>query len=349
MTDELSPALGYLCFIVLTAAFLVLAFGPSWLEWLRPSDTAALRVLPNYSSDIDHFSDRFRADVQEHLRSPQLHLVDHFELVGAQVRRVDWRGALRPVIALGDLSTDQAIECPTQVFVHGDLTAGAGSEFDALLVEGALRLGARSAVRSWAHADGKVLLEQGCKVTRRVSSMESVTLAPDCCFERVQAPDVNFGQVGQVRGVSNRRPRRQALLSELQGAIRQTEHLTLIRGDCRLAQDTRYVGSLIVTGRLLIGAGSEVVGDVKARDGIVVGAEARLDGSLTSEKQIQILEGATVAGPVISETIILVGAQVRLGRHDAPTTVSADSILVEGGAHAHGTVWARNMGVVWAA
>jgi len=249
------------------------------------------------------------------------------------------------------LRTEQAIECPSQVFINGDLQAGAGSDFDALLVQGALQLGARSAIRSWAHADGTVQLDAGCKVSRRVSSLESITLAPDCCFERVQAPDVNFG-VAAAAPPSRRAglpPRHTGLLSELRGAIRQTANLTLIRGDCRLPQDTRFVGSLIVTGRLLIGAGSEVIGDVKAREGVVVGAQARMSGSLTSEKQIQILEGASVAGPVISETIILVGSQVQLGRRDAPTTVSADSILVEGGASAHGTVWARNMGVVWAA
>jgi hypothetical protein len=71
-------------------------------------------------------------------------------------------------------------------------------------------------------------------------------------------------------------------------------------------------------------------------------------GSLCSEQQLQLLEQASVLGPVVSESVILLGPHVRLGLPDAPTTVSATHIMAEAGAVAHGTVWAREGGVVWA-
>ncbi len=46
---------------------------------------------------------------------------------------------------------------------------------------------------------------------------------------------------------------------------------------------------------------------------------------------------------------MLVSFGVRVGGADAPTTLSAPTVIVETGAMAHGTVWARQTGVVWGA
>jgi hypothetical protein len=50
----------------------------------------------------------------------------------------------------------------------------------------------------------------------------------------------------------------------------------------------------------------------------------------------------------MSESAILLGPMVCLGEADAPTTVCAVNIMAEAGAVVHGTVWAREGGVVWA-
>jgi predicted acyltransferase (DUF342 family) len=121
----------------------------------------------------------------------------------------------------------------------------------------------------------------------------------------------------------------------------------MIKGDCDLPAGKTYRGSLVVTGYLSIGAGTRIIGDVKARMGIVVGAGAVIGGSLICEKKIQILEQACIKGPVISETVILIGACSRIGIPEIPTTLSAKNIIAESGVVAHGTVWATELGVVW--
>ena len=60
----MNTTLFYLAFLLLSVALAVIAFGPTWREWRHPTDTAALQVLPQYTTDIEHFSDRFRALVQ---------------------------------------------------------------------------------------------------------------------------------------------------------------------------------------------------------------------------------------------------------------------------------------------
>lgn len=135
---------------------------------------------------------------------------------------------------------------------------------------------------------------------RRLSSATSVELEADCCFERIQAPSISFGDDATVEPERESHALVDASFERLEGAVRQSDHVTLIRGNCKLPRMHRYHGSLVVTGRLLIGAGTEILGDVKARDGIVMGAGARVQGALCSEKQIQILDHAHVTGPLVS-------------------------------------------------
>ena len=345
----MTPPLFYLAFVLLGVALAVLAFGPTWREWRYPTDTAALQVLPQYTTDIEHFSDRFRVLVQAHQAQQAGPPTDDFDFAPLALEGVNWAAMRRPMVCLGSMKPSGAIACSAPVFIHGDFEAQAHSRFVGLLAQGAIRLGKGCEVGQWAHADASLHLERGCTGLRRLSSATSVDLEADCCFERIQAPLITFGGPAPADTEREMWPLIDAGFEGLEGAVRQSEHVTLVRGNCKLPRMHRYRGSLVVTGRLLIGAGTEIVGDVKARDGIVMGAGARVEGALCSEKQIQVLDHAHVTGPLVSESGILLGSGVLVGTPQAPTTVSAETIMAEAGARAHGTVWARRLGVVWTA
>lgn len=339
----------YLAFVLVGVALAIIAFGPTWREWRHPTDTAALQVLPKYTTDIEHFSDRFRALVQAHQGELNGPATDDFDFVPSAPEEMNWTAMIRPLVCLGSLKPPGAITCSAPVFIHGDFEAQAHSRFVGLLAQGSIRLGTGCEVGQWAHADASLYLGKGCSGMRRLSSVTSVDLEADCCFERIQAPLINFGSPAPPDPERELWPLIDAVFEGLEGAVRQSEHVTLVRGNCKLPRMHRYRGSLVVTGRLLIGAGTEIVGDIKARDGIVMGTGARVEGALCSEKQIQVLDHAQVTGPLVSESGILLGSGVHVGTPHAPTTVSAETIMAEAGARAHGTVWARRLGVVWTA
>jgi hypothetical protein len=175
----------------------------------------------------------------------------------------------------------------------------------------------------------------------------AVQLDEECAFERISAPVVRFGRSDKEPLWAIDSELIEASFSELKGAKLRSHALYLIKGDCTLPPDRLYCGSLIVTGCLVIGANTKVIGDIKARGGVVVGFKAHVVGSLTSEQRIQIEGEAVVHGPVISETDILIGAYSRVGKPEQPTTITAENIIAEVGSIAHGTVWARDLGVVW--
>ena len=101
-----------------------------------------------------------------------------------------------------------------------------------------------------------------------------------------------------------------------------------------------------MTGFLTIGAATTVVGDIKEREGVGIGHRASVQGAVTSEKRVYVYKEARAWGPVVSESDILIGANAQVGLPDAPTTVTARNIIVEDGVVVHGTVWAREIGMV---
>lgn len=342
----------YLFFVVISTTLLLVAFRPAWSEWKHPTDTEPLQVLPNYTSDIDHFADQFRSAVTDRLSGDMSTYTDVFDFAPEALDDLDWSLVRRPVVCLTSVQPKHAIGGMAKLFVHGNIDTTQRSDFGALLAEGAIRLAPGSVIHDWAHGDGVVHLGRGCTALRRLSSSSGLELETDCCFERLQAPVIQLGLADALPPPrppkSHTRLLAEGHFSELDGALQQTPNVTLIEGNCKLPRGHSYQGSLIVTGRLSIGAGTEIFGDVKARGGVVMGAQARVHGALCSEQQMQLLEQATVRGPLVSESVILLGAHVRVGLPEAPTTISAVHIMAEAGAVAHGTVWAREGGVVWA-
>ena len=233
-------------------------------------------------------------------------------------------------------------------YAGADMLAPEGSSFESLLGAGNVRLGAGSEVLHWAHADGRLEAEAGCTLLRRISAGGQVRLARDCCFERVGAPRIEFGEP-PAAPTQIHAPAEQGAFDAIAGATLMGEGFHRVAGNVVLPPDTAFEGSLVVTGSLVVGERACIAGDVKARCGVIIGAGARMLGAVTCERGIHILRDAFVRGPVIAETDVLIARGVVIGTKEDPTTVTAENVMIESGVVAHGTVWAREVGVVWEA
>ena len=174
----------------------------------------------------------------------------------------------------------------------------------------------------------------------------AIELGNEVWFERLQAPTLSFGLNTDRVSAPIQVEQTTSSYADLPHAIEQTPLLFLIRGDCILPEGRRYVGSLVVTGFLIIGKDTTVVGDIKAREGVSISRRGHVEGAITCEKRIYVFKDANAFGPVVSESDILLGARAVIGLPDALTTVTARNIIVEEGATVHGEVWAHDIGMV---
>ncbi|MES2509021.1 MAG: polymer-forming cytoskeletal protein [Pseudomonadota bacterium] len=336
-------AFALVCFLVLTLPFM-----PALMEWWRPTDAGALPVSPVYTSDIDHFARRLDADARARLGTGPSTGFEDFDVVAGPVAATDLRKARKRMIA-PDIRSEEALHCGPPLYVRGSVHAGAGSTFSALYATGNIALDARSEVRDWGHADGVLVLSKNSVAMRRISAGAAIELGNETWFERVQAPVVHFGSGRGRAATAGARDQQPADYADLPDAVCQTPSLYIVRGNCNLPAGRIYRGSLVVTGFLVVGRGTTVVGDIKAREGISIARDAEVRGAVTSEKRIYMFNESLVSGPLVAEGDILIGANAVIGHTDAPTTISARNIIVEDGVVAHGAVWAHEVGMVKAA
>lgn len=340
----------YAAFALICLLLLTLPFVPAFREWLRPTDFAPLPISANYTTDIDHFARRLHADASARLGLGEPTGYEDFEFVGdpasAAGADLDWRKAGKRLIARSSISSASPVRSAQPVYVQGSLNGGAESAFPALYATGDIALGEHSTVDDWAHADGVLRMGRHSVALRRVSAGSAIELGNETWFERLHAPTLRFGTRAGDEPPPDDAGQTPASYADLPGAVQQTPLLYLIRGDCALPPASIYRGSLVVTGFLTIGAGTTIIGDIKAREGVSIGHRASVQGALTCEKRVYVYKEARAWGPVVSESDILIGASAQVGLPEAPTTVTARNIIVEDGVVVHGTVWAREIGMV---
>lgn len=329
-----------ICLLLLTAPFL-----PAVAEWLYPTDAGALPISASYTSDIDHFARRLKADAHARLGTGPATGFEDFDVLAQPVAVDALRKALKRMIAPGIHSTEP-VQCRQPLYVDGDVHAGAASTFSALYATGSIALGAQSEIRDWGHADGVLVLTNNSVAMRRISAGMAIELGNETWFERVQAPTVHFGS-GRVEATfPGAEGKVEASYADLPDVLQQTPLLFIVRGNCTLPPGRIYRGSLVVTGFLIVGEGTTVVGDVKAREGISIAKNAEVQGAVTCEKRVYLFAASRVFGPLVSEGDVLIGANAVIGQPVAQTTISARNIIVEDGVVVHGAVWAHEIGMV---
>ena len=130
-----NAAFALICLVLLT-----LPFVPAYREWRHPSDIAALPISPNYSSDIDHFARRLKADATAKLGVGMPTGYEDFDFVSHPVESMDWSRAAKRLISPDSIDTSVAIRNSRPIYVEGDIRAGAGSAFSALYATGNVEL-----------------------------------------------------------------------------------------------------------------------------------------------------------------------------------------------------------------
>lgn len=322
-------SLALVLFLLICAALLVGPFYPAWREWQHPTDRQPLRMARGPDS---------QASLSRLLRQQMTAL----QASGSPLPQESLAQALA-LVAL-----PQTNPPPRPLCAPGDLRLQDHSDLHEVLAVGHMMLGPHSRVRGWAHADKSLLVGASSVVAQAITSEHGVALSHDCCFHQIQAPVIVFGRTRQAAQPAH--PAHSQPLpvhAPLPGARRWGADGWRVEGHCTILSGRHFKGSLVVTGVLSIGKGAVVEGDLKAHQGIVIGQQAHITGSVFSDKGIRVFDDVVISGPLVAESLLQIGTGVRLGSLNAPTSVSANVILVDDGVTAHGSVQATQAGLVW--
>jgi hypothetical protein len=350
----MNPALAAVLLVLSAGILFILPLLPALMELRLKRDAQPLDVIQQHGGEIRHFAIGFRkyiADLIEPLQkcvasgttaNGNMPDGDEYLLLGRAndallVSAGSTAATCESVLAAGiDIVLPDGITFAKEIYAAGEFTSGEKNVFRALLGEKGIHLGRASTVIRWAHAVGTFRAEHDCGLYGRISSDSEIQLESGCAFQRLNAPRIALGH-----------PDAEAIDVTPETAPNSPSGgRLLVDEDMEIQAGEIVETNIVARGKLCIGAGAQVLGNVKSSQHMTVEAGVRVEGSLISASTMHIGSGCRIVGPVIAERGIAIETGTRVGSVQAPTTVSAPTIEIADGVTVFGTVWARTEGQV---
>jgi len=354
--DALLQSAWILAFACCTMAMLFAPFVPAIVEWLRPTDTGPLAVTREYDGDIRYFAQFFErlcregagaalGEAQAQRRNDVLATLgrDQFRLLGDPAA---WTAGLAPgilvregVVSCAGLALPERATFEREVLAYGSLRIGADTVVRSAMAIEDLDLGDGSAVMRWADAGRDLTLGDRACVLGRATAAGEIRLGVEVEFQRMRARRIVVGAAPE--------PAEPQGLTEIAidgTALDIDARFVRVDGNLNIAPRSRVSVSLIVGGDVTVGALAAIDGGIKSHGRVVIGRGAQVNGAICAVRAVRLEAGAAAAGPVLSEDVIELAYGARVGTPEAPSTVSAERIILEEGAVVCGTLWARQVG-----
>mgnify|MGYP003630777688 CR=1 FL=1 len=343
---------------LITSLMLGVTLVPALLEWYAKTDAEPLRVIREQDTSIRHFATSFRTQINTFFDDHGIliddppapfnavwHIDEPVSFLGRahapefSTKEISERRINRVLIGAENMYLPGDMVYEDEIYCCGDLTTGDRTAYRALYAEREISLGDESVVVRWLHAGGEVKVGARCRMLGRFSADQSITIGPECQFERVSSPVIQFSTQSSAGRHLPTRVERVAWAAP--DDLIQIDAVTLkTSGDLSIPEHTLVEKHLIVKRALSLAAGVEIRGDTKSGKSIRVERGAVIKGSLVCSGPIEIAPDCWIKGPVISEVGIRIGTGCVIGTPLRPTTVSAPQIAVAPGVQISGSLWA---------
>ncbi len=331
-------------FLVLCALVLLLPFLPAGREWFFQQDARPLwRVSTN--ENIRYFSTQFKSLADREL---SLAFVDEsFLVVDANNNTKLWH-APKPVkvskrlYAPQDLSLPDAIQCQGEIYGKGNVYVGESALIRAVLAEQDLELDDYCTVTRWLQARN-VRIGDHCKILGRITANHKIEIQPSCDFQRVSAEEIEFGLLDRGKKYAHSEEKTEDWQVQTEGLTEfvisgQDSRRIIINEDFLIPDHALLKSDLIVKGKLEIGKGSVILGDIKAYDDIVIRDHASIKGATVSQTSILVREWCRIAGPLIAEDGVKLGFGSIVGSRKTPATISCSRFQADYGVVVYGAI-----------
>lgn len=349
-------------FVLLVFAIFSLPLLPALVEWRARTDAQPLKVDRDYDNNVRYFSLQLRQLLSKHFPQYQgagfttaksegtfdngvpYSVVNAQGLVALSATESATRQCRRMLLGQTLLELPEGVSYTQEIYCTGSIKSGPDATYTGLLADGDIELAQNCSVARWLHAERTVTVAAQCMLLGRVSAEGDLNLHDGVRFTRLYATSIRFGDSAPIVG----HPALPSLtrLTPPEGMLDDSQGRWLIAGDLDLPECSLHEGQIVTRGNLKVGHASRIMGDLKSCGDLVIGAGAQIQGAVVSEGTLTICAGAYVQGPVVAEKAIVIESGAVIGDIDSPCTVSANEIRIESGVRCHGTVWARELGLV---
>ena len=356
--------------VFLISLFLLFSIplAPAINEWVQKKDAQPLTVDRDYDGNISHFAsafrsliaDRFSDALNESLLTGQAHRGTLstgvvYQIVGSDgklffdIEADRSSSSSNVILSAYPLYLRPRTFFEAEVYSAQQIISGNFNIFRAILADGDIQLGSNNYLLRWAHTATTIRIKRQAHLYGRISAGKAIMLADGCQFSRMFAPYISFGTPTQAAPINTTPLNR---LMQLKPSARLLDHSInrwLVQGHLKIPAHAFHRGNLVALGKLTVGSGTCILGSLKSNGDMRLEGNLRIDGAVVSAKNLYIGPGCRIKGPVVAENIIHIETNTVIGSLLDLTTITAPNIEIALGSVAHGTVWAREKGLIIAA
>lgn len=302
---------------------LLLPLAPALAEWRRPRDTAAMPIRREHDGDCRALARNERTRLEAALGVPLARQVKVHAADGPRLVAGNWVCAHPRYLPPHSIYLEN-------LYCAAPMRTGEHCRLGGVIVDGLLTLGRGSEVHCFAHGRA-VHARPGCSLPGRITALRRIRLQPPCGFVRVAAARIEFGVP----------PRPASATPKYAAPARRHQP----PGLAEKGQTGGHVGDVLAHAALVIADGACIVGAIKGRGDVHIGAHADVAGAVISGAVLVVGRGARIAGPVVAHQRIVFEGDCTVGTLLSPAAVCAPHVEIRGATLIHGSVWARAGGI----
>lgn len=243
------------------------------------------------------------------------------------------------VLAAGHLDIPGELICDREVFAEGRINIAHNAILKAALSCRDIALGPRARITRWVHSDRHLDVAEGGYLKGWASAGVEMTLARRARFTHLEAPSILFGRPPATKAPAADPQQRFEVQAASAAQPCQGRHLSIPAGHIVKAD-------LMVSGRLEIGDGCRIIGNLRAGRSIHIGNQVSIEGAVYCDGPIRSGKHCSITGPLLSRSQISLGAANCIGSPDQASSLIAAQLQIGEGSCAHGSVVAYQGGEV---
>lgn len=336
-----------LLFLLLTSVVLLIPLIPGFIEIIKRSDTAALKIWQHHSNQPKNFAITFAAKVkaalQEHSMFNELSL-ESYRVIENDITSLTKDDLNHMNLIKGSASLQNYSDALHELYVAGDLKCKGHNILRAALVENNLYLGRNTSVLRWAHAKN-IFIKKHSRLNGRITADREIHFDGDGQFIYLHADKISFGVVNQLDQCKAESMSLAELADQHNVVYDGTSSRLIIRGDCVIPNNRNVTGELIVYGKLRVKDGAHVNGNIKAHGSINLFSNCHINGAVTCNTDIHVHNAVFIKGPVIAEKRLSIKANSIIGTPTNKTSVTAHAIKIKNCGVIHGTLRAKKLAI----
>ena len=343
-------------FLIFAAFFAAVIYGHFFLahrQWKRLKGEQATEIDVNYVRSETYLPQSFRMKVKNWISVPATEHRNDETIIQKGLENIRVAKSLDlPSEALCEdiLVSEGNFICGTrcvlrrELLVGGDCEIGAGSQLQALAVDGKLTLGERVQIARWVDSSGELHIGDGARVASRVTSERKIWLGLDAEVASAHAPEVvtcgwmpasepeerpgliplevvfpeDTKHSGKTVTAANLKPEKLFPL----GA-----DTWLYRDDVAPPLAVRITRKLVIDGDCYFPAGSMIEADVRASGSVFLGPRCSVNANLLAEGHVFLGSGCRFSALIHAEKTMLLSEGTRGFRADAMIAVHAGERL----------------------